>query len=422
LIKFSQIINLKKLILSLVAVISAVAIILTAVTSSRKNNSPAGINTASENIYELENLPELSAKHCIVTEYESGRILYEKNAYRKSAMASTTKIMTAMIVIAECDLEETVTVSQNAASIGGSEIKLKTGEKISVNDLLYGLMLESGNDAATALAEHTAGTVEDFCILMNNKAKEIGADNTNFTSPHGLDDDEHYTTAYDLSLITKEALGNETFRQIVSTKTYTAGKRHFVNTNALLGTVDGVDGGKTGFTNNAGRCIVLTVKRGGMRIIIVIFGCPDNLNRTIDGKRIIECIYKNYKIYDLIPDSLKIGTLDIKKSKTKPSDIVTSGGIKIPLTEKEYSGLSCTAEIAGNRQDVDIELLKKSQFNLYTDKNSRSGNICGKITINSGEKFLCSVDVVHTSDIQSKKYYDYLVLVLKEYAFLFRNK
>lgn len=385
-----------------------------------QGNPPAkSISASNDSIIspaeKLDDIPNLTAKHCIVSEFDTGRILYEKNAFRKSAMASTTKIMTALIVIEHCDLADIVTVSNKAAAIGGSEIKLKAGEEISVEHLLYGLMLESGNDAAVALAEHTAGQTEDFCILMNTKAKKIGALNTNFTSPHGLDDPNHYTTAFDLSIITKEAIKNDIFKKIVATKHYTAGTRYFTNTNALLGTVEGVDGGKTGFTNNAGRCIVLTAQRNGMRIIAVIFGCPDTLSRTIDGKRIIECIYKNYRIYDVLPAAFKAGQLDIRKSKTSPSDIVTTTNIKIPLTEYEYKNLTFTCEVFGNTFNI-INLKETSDSIFYIKNNSSANTICGKISISVKDKVITSIDLIHTSDITQKTFTDYLVETLRAFA------
>ena len=415
----------KKVVLIIIAIIFTLATILYTVIKpireQQKNNTET-IRTDTKHLYTLEKEPLLSAKHCIVTEYESGRILYEKNAFRKSAMASTTKIMTALIVLENCKLTEITTVSSYAASIDGSEIELKSGENISVEHLLYGLMLESGNDAATALAEHTAGSVDDFCVLMNDKAEQIGANETNFTSPHGLDDDEHYTTAYDLALITKEALKNDTFRQIIGTKHFTAGKRHFTNTNAFLGNVEGVDGGKTGFTNNAGRCIVLTSEREGMRIITVLFGCPDNLNRTIDGKKVIDFIYKNYKVYNLFEKFTKLGTLDIKKSKTPPSDVIITENIRLPLTQNEYSNLTCKTEVVGKIFETNVNSPEESTFNAFTGKNSPKNSICGRLTINIEDEILYQTDIIHTSKIAEKTFADYLTEILKRYAFLLKFK
>lgn len=397
-------------------IVLVTAIVVTSVPVSHTNKNVSAVtNPLSKSADVLRDLPELTAKHCIVTEFDTGRILYEKNAFNKSAMASTTKIMTALIVIENCRLDDYAVVSQNAAAIGGSEINLKAGEEISVEHLLYGLMLESGNDAAIALAEHTSGQIRDFCTLMNERATAIGAVNTNFTSPHGLDNPEHYTTAYDLSLITKEAMKNETFCKIVATKNYTAGSRHFTNTNALLGTVEGVDGGKTGFTNNAGRCIVLTAKRNGMRIIAVIFGCPDTLSRTIDGKRIIECIYDNYRMYNILPTSYKAVSIDIKKSKTKPSDLITTQEIKLPLTEDEYNQLSFSCEVFGKHYDLNNSN-EPSDLIILSENNSFANTVCGMLFVSVNGNILYKCDLIHTSDVIKKTFGDYLIETLKTFA------
>lgn len=191
----------------------------------------------------------------LIYDRNSGRVIYEKNGHEKYKMASTTKIMTAIVVIENCNMTDVVVVDKKAAGTGGSRLGLKTNDKVTVNDLLYGLMLESGNDAAVALANYTAGSVEEFAYLMNKKARELGLENTNFVVPHGLDNDEHYTTAYELAKITDYALNNEIFRNIVKTKAYNVninGKiKQISNTNELLGNLNGVYGVKTGFTNGA---------------------------------------------------------------------------------------------------------------------------------------------------------------------------
>ena len=160
----------------------------------------------------------MSAQNAVVMDADSGRVLYEHNGYLKKTIASTTKIMTAIVVLENCNLEDIVTVSYNAATTEGSSMYLKPNEKITVENLLYGLMLSSGNDAATALAEHTSGSIEKFALLMNKKAKEIGMLNSSFANPHGLDDENHYSTAYDMALLTKYALKNNNFIELVSTK------------------------------------------------------------------------------------------------------------------------------------------------------------------------------------------------------------
>lgn len=176
-------------------------------------------------------------------------------------MASTTKIMTALVVLENAKLDTLVEVSKKAAGTGGSRLGLKTGDKITINDLLYGLMLCSGNDAAVCLAETVAGSIPEFAKLMNAKAKSLNLLNTNFVTPHGLDADEHYTTAYELALLSNYALNNKTFYKIVNTKSITISingyPKSLINTNELLGNLNGVYGIKTGFTNGANRCLVM---------------------------------------------------------------------------------------------------------------------------------------------------------------------
>ena len=216
----------------------------------------------------------LNARSCIVLDRLSKKILYGKNEFNKVKMASTTKIMTAIVIIENCNLEKTVEVSKKAAGTGGSRLGLKTGDKITIKDLLYGLLLCSGNDAAVALSEETAGSVQSFSELMNEKAKELGLSNSHFESPHGLDSDEHYTTAYELAILSDYALKNSTFLKMVGTKNYTITingyPKNLSNTNELLGNLDGVYGIKTGFTNGANRCLVTACKRNNMDIICVV--------------------------------------------------------------------------------------------------------------------------------------------------------
>ncbi len=194
----------------------------------------------------------ISAKSAILIDSNSGRVLYEHNSYEKMPMASTTKIMTGLLACESGKLDETVKVSAFASGTEGSSLWLKIGEKQILENLTYGLMLKSGNDAAVTIAEHLAGSVDAFALLMNKRAREIGAVNTNFENPHGLDSDGHYTTAYDLALIAREAMKNDTFRKIVSTKTYSIPMqgekwdRALKNHNKLLWQYEGCIGIKTG--------------------------------------------------------------------------------------------------------------------------------------------------------------------------------
>lgn len=257
------------------------------------------ITSSTENTDE----PTLNSRAAIILDRETETVLYEKNAYSKRAMASTTKIMTAIITIESGKLNDTVEVSKKAASIGGSVLGLKTGDKLSLNDLLYGLMLRSGNDAAVQIAEYLGGSVEGFASMMNEKAKELNLVNTHFVTPHGLDNPEHYTTAYELALLTNYAMNNKTFSKIVNTKQCSINingiPKSINNTNELLGVLNGVNGVKTGFTNNAGRCLVTSITRNDFSVICVVLGADTKKFRTKDSISLIEYTYKNFERYNL---------------------------------------------------------------------------------------------------------------------------
>ena len=252
---------------------------------------------------EVSNLPDINARHAVVIDRLSGQILFGKKETEKCKMASTTKIMTCLIVLENTSLNDIVTISSKAAHTGGSTLGISTNDKITVENLLYGLMLRSGNDAAVALAEHVGGSIEGFADLMNKKALALGLSSTHFVTPHGLDEDEHYTTALDLAILADYALQNETFAKIVKTKTITINingtSRTISNTNELLGNLEGIYGVKTGFTNGANRCLVTACKRGDLDIICVVLGCDTKKFRTQDSAKLINYVFKNFKVVDI---------------------------------------------------------------------------------------------------------------------------
>jgi len=226
--------------------------------------------------------PTVSAKSAILIEAQSGEVVFSKNADTRLPMASTTKIMTALVAIENCDITKTVSVSPDAVGDEGSSVYLYPEEKLTVEDLLYAMLLESANDAATAIAIEVGGDIEGFAEMMNKKALDMGLSNTHFENPHGLDGDAHYTTAHELALIAREAMSNEAFRKIVSTykKTIplneTQGVRLLINHNKLLKSYEGAIGVKTGFTKKSGRCLVSAAERDGLTFIAVTLGAPDD--------------------------------------------------------------------------------------------------------------------------------------------------
>ena len=253
--------------------------------------------------------PNLNSRYAIVLDRNSKAILFAKNENQRVPMASTTKMMTAIVLLENLGVNNNLTldtqveVCKEAGTIGGSRLGLKTGDKITVNNLLYGLMLCSGNDAAIQIAVSIGGSVEGFANLMNKKAQDLGLENTHFVTPHGLDKPEHYTTAYELALIADYALNIEKISQVVNTKTYTVTingySKTINNTNELLGYLNGVNGVKTGFTNGAGRCLVTSVNRNGFNIITVVLGADTKKFRTKDSISLIEYTYSNYELVNL---------------------------------------------------------------------------------------------------------------------------
>ena len=214
-------------------------------------------------------IPNISAQSAILLDGTTGRILFEQNPDARAKVASTTKIMTGLLVAEECDLSARVCIPKEATGIEGSSLYLKAGEVLTVEALLYGMMLHSGNDAAVALAMYCAGSVPAFAEKMNRRAEELGLTDTNYVNPHGLDTENHYSTARDLAVLAAAAMENEIFRKVVSTKTAVFGDRTFTNHNKLLWRYEGAVGVKTGYTMSAGRILVSAAERNGRRLIAV---------------------------------------------------------------------------------------------------------------------------------------------------------
>lgn len=282
---------------------------------------------------------QTSKSECVM-EVSSGRVLHSHNDDLKVEMASTTKILTAITVIDNFNVDTVVTVPKSATNIEGSSIYLKEGEKLSIKELLYGLMLRSGNDAAECLAQ-TLVKREDFITLMNETAKKIGAKNSNFTNPHGLSDINHYTTAYDLCLISVYAMKNQTFREIVATKRIAISnefydyKRELVNKNKMLFNYEGATGIKTGFTKKSGRCLVSSAYRNGMEIVSVVINSPQMWERSTE---LLNYSYDNYKMYKLL-DKDDFNS-KIYNSCDKILSIQIDDEFSYPLKSDELSGIT----------------------------------------------------------------------------------
>ena len=368
------------------------------------------IETSSIGTHELN----INARSYIVLDRLSKNIIYGKNEFNKVKMASTTKIMTAAIIIENCDLNKTVEVSKRAAGTGGSRLGLKTGDKITIRDLLYSLMLCSGNDAAVALAENCSGSVPEFINLMNDKAKELGLNNSHFESPHGLDSDKHYTTAYELAILSDYALQNKTFYNIVSTKQYTVTVNGYPktlsNTNELLGNLLGVYGIKTGFTNGANRCLVSACKRDDMDIICVVLGCDTKKFRTQDSIKLIEYAFKNFQ-YVNISEKINEEFENWKLGNFKNFNI--------------YKGISNDLELKISDLKNPIIPIKKDEieslnFNISSnfdlDAPITENTVIGKITVTLNNNELVSLNILNNNSIKKKSIINYILEILSNYS------
>ena len=255
-----------------------------------------------------------SAKACVIIDAQSGRILLSHNAEAALPMASTTKVMTALLALENVDLDAPVTCSRNAFGVPGTSIYLAEGESLTLREMLYGLMMASGNDAATAIAEHIGGTVDDFCRMMTARAAELGCKNTVFLTPHGLPCEGHYTTAYDLALIAREAMTHPEFREIVGTSRATipwegrSYDRVLNNKNKLLTTYEGATGIKTGYTKKAGRCLVFGALRDGMEIIGVVLNCWEWFD---EAARLMNLAFERYEAVTMLTAGDCAGTIPV---------------------------------------------------------------------------------------------------------------
>lgn len=346
----------------------------------------------------LEKPPNINAMAGIVMDMESGRVLFEKNAYKRMPIASTTKIMTAILAIENGNLEDEVTVSKLASSIRGSVIHLRAGEQIKLKDLLYGLMLNSGNDASIAIAEHIGGSLENFLEMMDYKARLLGARNTGFKSPHGLDKEGHFSTAYDLAVITKYALQNPTFSKIVGTKSIYAGNRNLYNTNEMLNLYPGADGVKTGYTGLAGRCLVTSVTRDDQRYISVVLNCPTVTQRAQSSKAILDYAFNNYKLCKLLDGGTVISELPVIKGVENKIPIEAVDSITFPLRIDEIEKIEKRIVLPDN-----------------IEAPTYAGIDVGVIQFILDGKLLAQTELKTLADISRKDFKYYLELITKKW-------
>jgi D-alanyl-D-alanine carboxypeptidase (penicillin-binding protein 5/6) len=312
-----------------------------------------------------------SEKAMAVIEKSSGRVLYSYNENAKLPMASTTKIVTCITVIENCeDLDKVVAVPDCAVGVEGSSIYLKRGEKLKIRDLLYGLMLRSGNDCAVALAMTVGGNVENFAKLMNETARKAGAENTNFVNPHGLHDDNHYTTALDLAKISAYAMKNKEFYEIVSTKQKRIPygeedyDRVLLNKNKILSRVEGADGVKTGYTKKAGRCLVSSATRDGMNVICVVLNCPDMFARS---ESLINKAFLEYELTEVL--SMQSSTeAEVVGGKLEKVELAPKSSFVYPLKSNEKERIQILVSDVKKMQAPIKKEIKNGKIEVFLDK------------------------------------------------------
>lgn len=319
----------------------------------------------------------VSAKAAILMHADSGRVLYEKNADERMLIASTTKIMTAIVVLEHCELDDLVEVDSRSAGIEGSSMYLKAGESYTVEDLLYGLLLVSGNDAASALALHVADSMEEFAELMNAKAAELGLTESSFKNAHGLDEEGHYSTARDMAKLAAYCIGNEDFARIAGTVSHTVGEQTLVNHNRLLREYDGCLGLKTGYTMAAGRTLVTCAERDGARYVCVTLNDPADWD---DHKALYDWAFANYSFAEVIPAGLSYEV-----------PLISGAEMTAPA---ETEGAAYALIQNGESYDMELELP------AFAFAPISEGDRAGRAVACSDGQEIASVRIVYSEDVE----------------------
>lgn len=288
-----------------------------------------------------------SAQSAYLYDALSGRVFYEKNENVPRSIASTTKIVTAITAIEHCEaLDEKFEIDSRAVGIEGSSIYLRKGEHLSMRDLLYGLMLRSGNDCACAIAYRVGGSIEEFANMMNALVNKIGVENSHFTNPHGLDDENHFASSKDLAKITGYALLNPVFKEIVSTKNIKVesddGYRYMTNKNRLLASLEGCVGVKTGYTRKAGRCLVSAVERNGMMLVCVVLNCGPMFE---ESAAMLNKICDLFKAVEILAPWQYVADIPLNRGEAEFVQVFSKQGFSLPLTQEECDNIHINVEV-----------------------------------------------------------------------------
>lgn len=332
--------------------------------------------------------PDISADAAILMDLKSGQVLYSKNPFKRRPPASTTKVITALLAIENGRLSDQVKVSKKAAYTEGSSMYLRVGEVVRMSDLLYGALMHSGNDACEAIAEHVGGNVKDFARLMNLKALSLGAVNTHFTNPHGLPDEDHYTCAYDLALITRYALKNPVFAQVVSTRNKLlkdldgeAG-RALSNTNQLLWKYFWADGVKTGTTSAAGQCLVSSATKGNRQLVAVVLKSGSRWNDSI---KLLEYGFNQFEYSQVAVAGAEYGRYSVQNGKQKEISVVyeSDHGVLVPVENPQ-------------------SLEKRVTIDSYPVAPIKKGAVIGSVSYFINDSFAGRVNLITAADVDEQ--------------------
>ena len=348
-----------------------------------------------------KDLKDIESKSAILVEQSSGTVLFEKNADQKCAIASVTKVMTALLLMEEIDkgnikYDDLITTSENAESMGGSQVYLEVGEQMSVDDMLKGLMIASGNDVAVAIGEHISGDLDSFIKLMNKRAKELGMNNTNFVNPNGLPDDNHYSTARDVAIMSRVLLENHPDIKKYTTiwmDSLRGGEFQLANTNKLIATYKYATGLKTGFTTEAGHCLSASAEKDKMALVSVILGGPSSELRFSEARLMLDYGFDNFTVKEKIKKDDLICSVDIIKGKKDSVNGVAKNDYVIMDNKQEKGEITKEIEII---PDIKAPVKK--------------GQKLGVLKIKKGDSVMYELEVVAEEDVKHRNIFDVIKL------------
>ncbi|WP_088043796.1 D-alanyl-D-alanine carboxypeptidase family protein [Bacillus sp. EAC] len=377
---------MKKVVLTLLSSVMVFSLSLSSVNA--KETRAVDVNLAK------------NALSSVIIEQDTGEVLYEKDARKELPPASMTKIMTMLIIMEEINkgklkLDDKVMTSEHAASMGGSQIFLEPGEEMTVNEMLKGIAIASGNDASVAMAEKIAGTEEAFVGLMNKEAKKLGLKNTHFKNPTGLPAEGHYSSAYDMAVMGRELLKYPLITKYTGTyedylRQDTDKQFWLVNTNKLVRFYPGADGLKTGFTAEAKYCLTATAKKNNMRVVSVIMGAPTSKERNAQMSKLLDYAFNQYQVKQLIKQGENVDRLTISKGKSKKVTVVTKSPVSVVTHKGE----------ALNKITKSVKLNKNIQAPI------QKGQVVGKLVLKQGNRVLSTTELVTKNSVSKAKWYD----------------